>query len=76
MISTWAMAANRILMSVAYFDERRGMRPMRELLPKCLDAKWDYVKLAEKAEADGRPWSEQEFNDLCFDGFEKILTPS
>lgn len=69
----WSMQANRILLALAYFDPRRGFKPIGDLLGKCLDVKWEFVKMAEKAEADGRPWTAEEFNDLCFDGFEKIL---
>ena len=75
-LSWWAMAANRILFELAYRDERRGFLPMRELLPRCLDVKWEFVKMAEKAESDGSQWTPEEFSDLCFDGFEKILLPA
>lgn len=71
--SVWAMTANKILFSLAYLDQRRGFRPLGELLPKCLNVKWEFVKMAEKAELDGQPWTPEEFRDLCFDGFEKIL---
>lgn len=74
--SHWGMTANRILFSLAYLDPRRGFTPLRELLPKCLDVKWEYVNLAENAEAEGKPWTPEEFSDLCFDGFEKILGTS
>ena len=72
-VSEWGMTANRILMSLAYFDPRRGFKPLRELMPSLLNVKWEYVKMAEVAEAEGRPWTMEEFVDLCFDGFEKIL---
>lgn len=72
-LSVWAMTANKILLALAYFDNRRGFVPLRDLLPKCLDVKWEYVKMAEVAESEGRPWTDEEFRDLCFDGFEKIL---
>lgn len=43
------------------------------LLDRCLDAKADFVRMAEKAEFERQPWTPEEFRDLCFDGFEKIL---
>lgn len=72
-VSEWGMQANRILFALAYQDERRGFMPLRELLPKLLNVKWEFVKMAEVAEAEGRTWTREEFADLCFDGFEKIL---
>lgn len=71
--SDWAMQANRILFSLAYLDNRRGLRPLGDLLPRLLDTKWEFVKLAQQVEREGRPWTPEEFRDLCFDGFEKIL---
>lgn len=70
--SSWAMAANKILFAVAY-QGNRGFRPIGELLPKCLDAKADYVRMAEQAEARGDRWDHVEFNRMCREGFEKIL---
>lgn len=67
------MSANKILLGLAYFDKRRGLRPLGGLLSKCLDLKWEFAKMAEVAEAEGRTWTQEEFHDLCFDGFEKIL---
>jgi len=72
-ISEFGMTANRILFALAYLDPRRGFVPLRDLLPRCLDRKWEYVKMAEQAELDGRPWTLEEFRDLCFGGFEEIL---
>jgi hypothetical protein len=75
-LSEWGMQANRILFALAYEDEdRRGFQPLRELLPRLLDRKWEYVNMAEVAEAEGRSWTPEEFRDLCFDGFEAILYP-
>lgn len=73
-ISEWGMVANKILFALAYQDDRRGFMPLGSgLLPRCLDVKWEFVKMAEQAERDGRPWTPEEFADLCFDGFEKII---
>lgn len=72
-LSRWATTANRILFSLAYLDERRKFKPLGDLLGKLLDVKWEYVNLAENQEAKGEPWTPQEFADLCFDGFEKLL---
>jgi hypothetical protein len=69
----WSMQANRILLALAYFDERRGMLPLGDLLPKLLDRKWEYVKSAELAEREGQPWTSQEFGELCFGGFEELI---
>ena len=62
--SEFGMTANRILFALAYLDPRRGFVPLRDLLPRCLDRKWEYVKMAEQAELDGRPWTAEEFRDL------------
>jgi hypothetical protein len=95
-MSKWAVAANKILLQLAYFDKRRGFfsiskyppmpkggcgLPLSANLPKPLDAKIfdmvamkaDYVRMAEEAEANGQPWSHEEFRDLVYDGFEKAL---
>jgi hypothetical protein len=72
-VSEWGQTANRILLALAYLDPRRGFVPLGSLLVKCLDVKWEYVNMAEVAEAEGRPWTREEFCDLCFEGFEKIL---
>jgi hypothetical protein len=69
----WEAIANRILFALAYFDERRGFKPMGELLTKCLDVKWELVKLARDADYSGKPWTIEEFGDVCFDNFEKLL---
>jgi hypothetical protein len=71
-MSTWAIAANKILFSVAY-QGHRGFRPMAESLKPCLVAKADYVRMAEEAAAHGAPWDEREFNTMCREGFQKIL---
>ena len=72
-ISEWGMQANRIMFALAYQDRRRGFDSLGELLPRLLNVKWEFVKMAEVAEAEGRTWTREEFADLCFDGFEKIL---
>lgn len=71
-MSTWAMAANKILWSVAY-QGNRGFAPMGEKLKPCLAVKADYVQMAEQAEASGEPWQTQEFNAACREAFEKLL---
>lgn len=73
-LSHWAMTANKALLSLAYFDERRGFLPMgRELMWRCLDAKRDYVKIAEEAQANGEPMTPEEFVDMCSEGFLLLL---
>lgn len=94
-ISPWGIAANKILMAVAYMDIRRGFKPMAvyEPVPEkgwglsgwppkpvstdvfhaVMLAKAEYVNLAEVAEAEGEPWETVEFNQLCREGFEKLL---
>lgn len=71
-MSTWAMAANKILFGVAY-QGHRGFRPVGDKLPVCLKAKADYVQLAERAEREGDKWEPEDFNRMCRQGFEKIL---
>lgn len=71
-MSSWAMAANKILWVVAY-QGTRGFVPMGEKLKPCLVAKADYVRMAEEAQRDGEPWQEHEFNVMCRQGFEKLL---
>jgi hypothetical protein len=70
--SQWAIAANKILFSVAY-QGHRGFKPMGDKLKACLVAKADYVEMAEDAAKHGQAWNEQEFNGMCREGFEKIL---
>jgi hypothetical protein len=72
-ISMWGQVANKILFDLAYMDERRGFEPLRDKLPKCLNVKWEYVSMAEVAEAEGRPWELDEFVTLCMEGFAKII---
>jgi len=71
-MSTWAMAANKILWAVAY-QGARGFVPMSDRLKPCLSAKAEYVRMAEDSAAQGDVWDEQEFNVMCREGFEKIL---
>lgn len=71
--STWAMAANKILLAVAYFDERRGFFSAGDLMPKLLAIKRDFVQMAEEAAANGAPWEPEEFNRACREGFEQAL---
>lgn len=70
--SQWAIAANKILWSVAYQGDR-GFAPMGDRLKPCLVAKADYVEMAEDAAKHGQPWDEQEFNAMCREGFQKLL---
>lgn len=70
--SSWAIAANKILFSVAY-QGHRGFAPMGDQLQACLAAKRDYVQMAEDAVANGDRWNEREFNAMCREGFEKII---
>jgi len=73
-MSTWAVAANKILFELAYRDKRRGFVTLGpELLERCLAAMREYVRMAVQAEAEGERWDTQEFNALCCEGFEKIL---
>src|SRR5690606_24493969 len=74
-MSRWAVAANRVLMKLAYQDIRRGpMKPMGpELLPQVLAMKAEIVGYAEEAERQGNPWEGDEFIDVCKTGFEKLL---
>jgi hypothetical protein len=71
-MSSWAIAANKILFVVAY-QGNRGFEPMGELLKPCLKIKADYVRMAEESTANGEPWVEHEFNVMCREGFEKLL---
>lgn len=71
--SSWAIAANKILLAVAYEDENRGFRPMGDKLQRCLAAKRDYVAMAEDAERQGQAWDQVEFNRMCREGFQKLL---
>lgn len=71
-MSSWAIAANRVLFSVAY-QGNRGFRAMGDRLQSALAAKADYVRMAEDAEAAGDRWEPQEFNRLCREGFEHVL---
>jgi hypothetical protein len=75
-LSRYGRGANRILMTLAYQDVRRGTvsKPMGEaLLPQLLAMKADIVGMAETAEAQGNPWADDEFVDICKTGFEKLL---
>lgn len=74
-MSPWAIAANKILFSVAY-QGHRGMAPMGDLLPKCLAVKADIVQRAEQDAHDGQPWDTQEFNVMCREAFENLLKES
>ena len=71
-MSTWAIAANKILFSVAYQGDR-GMKPMGEILPKCLAVKADIVQRAEQDASAGQPWDTHEFNVMCHQAFERLL---
>jgi hypothetical protein len=71
-LSPWAIAANRILFSVAY-QGHRGFAPMGDRLRPCLARKADYVAMAEKAEREGDRWEPEEFNRMCREGFEQVL---
>lgn len=73
-MSRWAIAANKILFAVAYGDLRRGFLPMgKELLERALVIKADFVAMGEASERDGEPMSGKEFDNLCRDGFRKLL---
>jgi hypothetical protein len=72
-MSSWAIAANKILFSVAY-QGHRGFKPIGDALPKCLARKTEYVRMAEDAAATGDVWDEQEFNRFCREGFQKLLS--
>lgn len=74
-MSRWAVGANKILFRLAYEDERRGFRPMGDLLPRVLAVKADYVRMAEEAEQDGEPLPDEDFIAMCREGFERLLTP-
>jgi hypothetical protein len=71
-MSSWAIAANQILFSVAY-QGHRGFTPIGDKLPKCLERKAEYVRMAEDAAATGDVWEPQEFNRMCREGFEALL---
>lgn len=71
-MSSWAIAANKILFAVAYQGDR-GFRPVGDVLPALVAAKNDYVRRAEEATADGEKWDTVEFNRMCREGFEKLL---
>jgi hypothetical protein len=73
--STWAVAANKILLAVAYQDvNSRGFKPMGEpMLQRVLAIKHDYVQMAEQAEAHGDRWEPEDFNRMCREGFQKLL---
>ena len=71
-MSTWAIAANKILFCVAY-QGHRGMTPMGEKLPALLVAKADFVRMAEEDAANGRPWETRDYNQTCREGFQKLL---
>lgn len=71
-MSRWAIAANRILFSVAYQGDR-GFIAMGDKLQSCLNAKSDYVRMAEQAEMGGEPWEVEDFNRLCREGFQTVL---
>jgi hypothetical protein len=81
-MSSWAIAANQILFSVAY-QGHRGFKSIakwngRELLDgtkldQCLKRKAEYVLMAEDAAATGDVWEPQEFNRMCREGFEALL---
>ncbi len=70
--SSWAIAANKILFSVAYQGDR-GFRPMGVVLPALLARKAEYVAMAEDAARGGDVWEPQEFNRMCREGFETLL---
>jgi len=72
-MSPWAIAANKILLQLAYQDKRRGFKPLKEKLAMLLAMKADYVRMAESAEAGGEPWDGKEFRDLVYDGFEAVI---
>lgn len=74
MMSTWAVAANKILFTLAYSDPRRGFVPMgKDVMEQCVFIKNDYVRMAIESEAAGEPWDTVEFNVMCREGFEKLL---
>lgn len=73
-MSRYAVAANRMLLKLAYEDERRGFKPLgAELLQRLLAAKRDFVGMAEADERAGELWPEGEFDRTCQHGFEKLL---
>lgn len=73
-MSRWAIAANKILFAVAYGDLRRGFAPMGDvLLKRALEIKRDFVAMGEQSEAEGEPMLPNEFDNLCRDGFRKLL---
>lgn len=73
-MSRWARGANKILMKLAYQDIRRGFKAMGEdKLKKALEAKRDYVKIAEEADRNGERWPDEDFIDMCREGFGKVL---
>jgi hypothetical protein len=71
-MSSWAIAANQILFSVAY-QGHRGFKPIGDVLPKVLARKAEYVQMAEEAARGGDVWEPQEFNRMCREGFEALL---
>jgi hypothetical protein len=81
-MSSWAIAANQILFSVAY-QGHRGFRSIAKWkgtelldgtkLDQCLKRKAEYVQMAEDAAATGDVWEPQEFNRMCREGFEALL---
>jgi len=71
-MSSWAIAANKILFAVAY-QGNRGFRPIGDALPKCLERKAEYVQMAEDAARGGDVWEPEEFNRMCREGFETLL---
>lgn len=72
-MSTWAVAANKILFAVSYLDQSRGYRPVKAALPLLLSIKADYVRMAEEAQAGGEMWDTVEFNRMCREGFQGVL---
>jgi hypothetical protein len=81
-MSSWAIAANQILFSVAY-QGHRGFKSIAKWngtelldgtkLDQCLKRKAEYVRMAEDAAATGDVWEPQEFNRMCREGFEALL---
>lgn len=73
-MSPWAIAANKALMAVAYFDEKRGMKPMGdEKLKRALEIKRELVEMAENSEREGVPMDGMEYSDMLRSAFRGVL---
>lgn len=73
-LSRWGRAANKILMRLAYMDERRGFVPLGdERLAECLRAKGEIVAMAEADARSGNRWTDEEFISVVRASLEKAI---